>query len=137
MKYLLDTNACVAILNDRPPAVRVQMQKAVDGGDQVAVSAVVAFELWYGVAKSMLREINARKVQSFLSTIVTVLPFDEEDARTAGDIRAATESEGKPLGAYDCLIAGQALRNNLTLVTASTREFSRVKGLSWKDWSKG
>ena len=51
-------------------------------------------------------------------------------------IRAALEASGKPIGAYDLLIAGQALARQLTLVTANVSEFSRVKGLSWQDWAK-
>jgi tRNA(fMet)-specific endonuclease VapC len=135
VKYLLDTNACIALLNGHPPSVREQLKKAQAAGDQVAVPAIVAFELWYGVLKSSLREPNTRKLESFLATIVSVLPFDEEDARVAGDIRASMETQGKPIGAYDFLIAGQAMRHSMTLVTANTNEFSRVKGLSWQDWS--
>jgi tRNA(fMet)-specific endonuclease VapC len=65
-----------------------------------------------------------------------LLPFEDEDARAAGEIRAILEAVGKPIGAYDLLIAGQALRRNFTLVTADVAEFKRVKGLAWQDWSK-
>jgi tRNA(fMet)-specific endonuclease VapC len=46
------------------------------------------------------------------------------------------EAAGKPIGAYDLLIAGQALRHSLTLITANCREFGRIKGLEWEDWAK-
>ena len=62
--------------------------------------------------------------------------FEEEDAKTAGAVRASLEAAGRPIGAYDLLMAGQALRNRVTLVTANAREFSRVKGLDWEDWGK-
>jgi tRNA(fMet)-specific endonuclease VapC len=65
-----------------------------------------------------------------------LLPFEEEDARSAGSIRAALQASGTPIGAYDLLVAGQALARQLTLVTAHVSEFSRVKGLSWQDWAK-
>jgi tRNA(fMet)-specific endonuclease VapC len=65
-----------------------------------------------------------------------VLPFEDADARVAGSVRAVLEGTGKPIGAYDVLMAGQALRHQLTLVTANVAEFSRVKGLSWQDWGK-
>jgi len=58
------------------------------------------------------------------------------DARSAGRVRAAWEAAGKPIGAYDLLIAGQALRHRVTLVTANANEFARVKGLVWEDWAK-
>jgi tRNA(fMet)-specific endonuclease VapC len=75
-------------------------------------------------------------VRTFLAGPIRLLPFDEEDARAAGMIRAATESLGRPIGAYDLLIAGQALRHEMTLVTANVREFRRVKGLEWQDWAR-
>jgi tRNA(fMet)-specific endonuclease VapC len=50
-------------------------------------------------------------------------------------VRAGLEKGGIPVGAYDLLIAGQALRRGLTVVTASTPEFSRVAGLGWEDWT--
>jgi tRNA(fMet)-specific endonuclease VapC len=61
---------------------------------------------------------------------MVLLPLDEQDARFAGSIRAALQASGTLIGAYDILIAGQALARQLTLVTASVSEFSRVKGLS-------
>ena len=44
---------------------------------------------------------------------------------------------GAPIGAYDLLIAGQARRRGLTLVTANVSEFGRVSGLAWEDWASG
>jgi len=51
-------------------------------------------------------------------------------------IRADLESIGKPIGAYDLLIAGQAIRNKLTLITANLSEFARIKELAWADWGR-
>jgi tRNA(fMet)-specific endonuclease VapC len=135
VNYLLDTNACIALINGTPAAVRSRFHKATGGG-QIYVPAVVTFELWYGVAKSAGPALNAQRLETFLSGPVIELPFDDEDARVAGSIRAALEASGKPIGAYDLLIAGQALARQLTLVTANVSEFSRVKGLSWQDWAK-
>jgi tRNA(fMet)-specific endonuclease VapC len=136
MSYLLDTNACIALINGMPALVRSRFQKAAGGGAQVCISAVVTFELWYGVGKSRRPETNTQRLETFLTGPVIVLPFDDEDARVAGSIRAALEVSGKPIGAYDVLIAGQALARELTLVTANVSEFSRVKGLSWQDWAR-
>ncbi len=136
MTFLLDTNACIALINGKPPAVRTRLKKALDGGSQLFVSSVVAFELWYGVEKSAQRETNAKRVEIFFAGPVSLLPFEEEDARVAGRVRAALEKAGRPMGAYDLLIAGQALRHKLTLVTANAKEFARVSGLLWEDWSK-
>ena len=136
MNYLLDTNVCIALINGAPASVRSHFQKAARANSQIYVSSVVTFELWYGVAKSTRTALNTGRLQMFLSGPMSVLPFDDDDAGAAGSIRAALEVLGKPIGAYDVLIAGQALVRQLVLVTANVAEFSRVKGLSWQDWAK-
>jgi tRNA(fMet)-specific endonuclease VapC len=65
-----------------------------------------------------------------------LLAFAGPDADAAGELRAALETAGKPIGAYELLIAGQALHHKLTLVTANLKEFARVKGLVREDWAK-
>ena len=136
MTYLLDTNACIALINERPLSVRARLHRALGEGAAVHVSAVAVFELWYGVSKSLRREVNTRLLLGFLSGPVGQMAFDEQDARVAGELRANLESVGRPIGEYDLLIAGQALRHKITLITANGREFGRAKGLSWEDWSK-
>ena len=136
MKYLLDTNACIALINRTSAAVRSHSQKALNGGERIYVSSIVTFELWYGVAKSVRQAHNARQLEAFLAGPIILLPLDHEDAKAAGSIRAALQASGTPIGAYDVLIAGQALARQLTLVTANVSEFSRVKGLTWQDWAK-
>lgn len=136
MNYLLDTNACIALIRGTPASVRTRFQAAVSTGGTVYVSSVAAFELGYGVAKSARPALNGQRVKTFFSGPVTPLPFDHQDAEVAGAIRAQLESVGKPVGAYDLLIAGQARRRDFTLVTANVREFARIDGLTWQDWSK-
>ena len=136
MKYVLDTNACIALINGKPTAVRIRFQDAIARGAELNVSSVVVFELWYGVAKSAQQESNTSRLETFLAGPISLLSFDEEDARAAGRIRAAVEKAGRPIGAYDLLIAGQAVRHKLTLVTANGKEFARVKGLVCEDWAK-
>ena len=134
MTYLLDTNACIAIINGNPPRIRSRLDRALSSGADVCVSSVVLFELWYGVAKSA-RRANAKRIELFMSGPIAPLPFDDADAQSAGQLRAELESAGKPIGAYDVLIAGQALRHSFTLVTANAREFRRIKSLAWQDWA--
>jgi tRNA(fMet)-specific endonuclease VapC len=136
VKYLLDTNACIALINNKTPLVRTRFQRALAAGATVWVPSVAAFELWYGVAKSARPEPNTRLVETFFEGPVSLLAFEPEDAKVAGRVRAILESAGKPIGAYDLLIAGQALRHEMTLITANGREFGRVKGLEWDDWAK-
>lgn len=135
MSYLLDTNAVVALLRNKPTAVRERYREAEASGDYLAVSSVVLFELWYGVEKSTQVRENTERLRIFLSGGLDLLDFDDQDAQTAGGVRAVLEKSGNSIGAYDLLIAGQALRRGLSVVTANTAEFSRVPGLDWVDWT--
>lgn len=136
MSYLLDTNACIALLNGEPAAVRRRFDAVLRSGRSVYVPSVVLFELWYGVHKSARPASNAQRLDLFLAGPISILPFEDSDAQAAGVIRAELEKLGKPIGAYDLLIAGQAARHDCIVVTANSSEFRRVRSLQWEDWSK-
>jgi tRNA(fMet)-specific endonuclease VapC len=135
VNYLLDTNAVIALLKNNPATVRNRLRRVVSEGASIAVPSVVMYELWYGVARSARRRENAERLRVFLAGNVNIVPFDEDDAAAAGDLRAALETVGTPIGPYDLLIAAQALRSRTTLVTANASEFARVNGLIWQDWT--
>jgi tRNA(fMet)-specific endonuclease VapC len=134
VNYLLDTNAVVALLRGKPAEVRDRYRAAGAGGHYLAVSSVVLFELWYGVEKTQVPQ-NRERLRVFLSGGLDLLAFDDEDAQAAGGIGATMEKSGTLIGPYDLLIAGQAVRRGMTVVTANTTEFARVAGLSWEDWT--
>jgi len=129
MRYLLDTNAIIALLNDTtsPIARRVRRYTPRD----IGISAVVMHELYYGAFKSQRVGKNVARVDALQ---FPVLELDQDDARQAGEIRAHLASKGTPIGPYDVLIAGQAKARKLTLVTHNTTEFVRVPGLKVEDW---
>ncbi len=135
MNYLLDTNVCIELINGTSSKVRARFIQAAQRKAALVTSSIVAHELWYGVAKSALVAQNARALAAFLGSDVPVLDYSEQDARAAGEIRATLERQGKRIGEYDTLIAGQAFSRNLVLVTANIREFGRVKGLIVEDWT--
>ncbi len=135
IEYALDTDACIALINGSSVPVRRRFKQALADRSVVCVSSVALHELWYGVAKSERRDYNTERVQAFLAGPIHVVPFDDADARAAGEVRALLERERRPIGAYDSLLAGQAVRRGFTLVTANIREFERVDGLMWEDWS--
>ncbi len=131
IKWLLDTNACIAIMNNHPPSVKTKlMEQAVA---DVAISAISLYELQYGVSKSNKVEQNQKTLAAFLQYI-QVLEWTEECAGVAGKLRAELEKAGRPVGPYDLLIAAQALAADATLVTHNTKEFSHVKALKLVDW---
>jgi tRNA(fMet)-specific endonuclease VapC len=128
----LDTNAVIAVLNQRDSPVRARIDAAIEQGRTFAISSIVLFELRYGAAKSPHPERNAQRIADFLAGPIEILPFGPEDAEEAGDIRAALERVGTPIGPYDVLVAAQARRRDAVLVTA---EFSRVPRLRSEDWT--
>ena len=129
MRYLLDTNAVIILLNDARSklAVRVRREKPVD----IVMSAIVAHELFYGAFKSQRVTKNLALLDALQFATVE---FDKEDARRAGELRAILAAKGAPIGPYDALVAGQAMARNLILVTHNTSEFERVPGLRIEDW---
>ena len=128
MTYLLDSNVVIAVLKSNVRVIGKLESLAVN---DVAVSALVIHELYYGAYKSQ-RQTDNLKVLDRLQ--FNVLEFDREDAMCAGQIRADLAVQGKIIGAYDVLIAGQALNRGLTLVTRNVGEFSRVDGLNVENW---
>ena len=133
--YLLDTNACIALINGTEINVRRRFTRALARESVILLSSIVAFELWYGVAKSQRKHSNTQRLETFLGGPLEWALFDEDDARAAGTVRAELETVGRPVGAYDVLLAGQARRRGATVVTSNTKEFARVRGLKWEDWA--
>ena len=129
MRYLLDANAVIALLNGKSSktAQRARRERVGD----VAVSAIVAHELFYGAFKSRRAAQNLVLIDALQ---FVVLEFDKEDARQAGEVRALLAAKGTPIGPYDVLIAGQAVARDMILVTHNTQEFGRVMGLQIEDW---
>ena len=134
-RYLIDTNACIALISGTEINVRRRFQRALARKSVILLSSIVAFELWYGVGKSQRKDSNTQRLETFFAGPLEWAPFDEDDARAAGTVRAELEAVGKPVGAYDVLLAGQARRRGATLVTSNAKEFARVHGLKWEDWA--
>jgi tRNA(fMet)-specific endonuclease VapC len=132
--FCLDTNIVIGIINGRATTVEARFRETV-GRAPLMLSAVVLFELRYGYAKSDRRSRMEALLATFLAPGVDVVPFDADDAAEAGDIRAALEAQGTPIGPYDILIAAQARRRGAALVTLNRREFERVPGLIVTDWA--
>jgi tRNA(fMet)-specific endonuclease VapC len=130
LQFMLDTNLCIRVLRDRPPALR---QRFTAEEKTLCISSVVLHELLYGAAKSARPVENRREVEQFAARL-SVLPFDDAAADHAAEIRVALQRRGEPIGAYDLLIAGHARSQGLTVVTANLGEFSRVAGLHCEDW---
>jgi tRNA(fMet)-specific endonuclease VapC len=130
MRFLLDTNAVISILNSPRGPVATRLRHHAT--DAVGTSSIVQHELYFGAFNSARRDLNLQRLGLLR---LPVLDFGAEDAREAGRIRALLEKRGRPIGAYDVLIAGQALARGCVVVTANAREFARVPDLLHENWS--
>lgn len=133
----LDTNVVIAAISGRTSPVRQRLLQTLVDGEIVGLPSIVLYEMWYGIKKSARPKQNAGNLSDFLALDVTLWAFAPDDAEEAGDIRAALERAGTPIGPYDILIAAQARRRNALLVTANAAEFARVPGLQTEDWAAG
>ena len=130
---MLDTNTCIALVNQEANFLRVALHLDKVDRAQVLVSAVTVGELAYGVARSARRAANEGKLDRFISEF-EVVGFDEAAARAYGSVRQALASSGEPIGPLDTMIAAHALAVGATVVTNNTREFRRVARLKVVDW---
>jgi tRNA(fMet)-specific endonuclease VapC len=128
VKYLLDTNGVIGLLDGHPRLLRnVRARRTSD----IGLSVIVAHELYFGAHRGGHAAFNLARIDALQFEPV---PFDWDDARLAGAIRAQLATRGTPIGAYDLLIAAQARSRDVTLITHNVSEFSRVPGLRWEDW---
>jgi len=130
LRYMLDTDICIYVIKKRPESIRLRFN---DDADRLSISAVTLAELLYGVEKSAKPAENLQAVQAFTARL-DVLPFTDRAASHFGQIRAALERVGRPIGAYDLMIAGHARSEGLVLVTNNVREFKRVEGIVVENW---
>jgi tRNA(fMet)-specific endonuclease VapC len=130
LRYMLDTNLCIRVLRDKPPAARDRFNREADG---LCISSVALMELFYGAEKSARPEHHRRAIEDFAARL-DILAFDAPAAAHAAEIRADLERRGQPIGAYDLQIAGHARSQGLTVVTGNVAEFRRVDGLRAEDW---
>jgi tRNA(fMet)-specific endonuclease VapC len=131
IRYMLDTNACIGVINNRPPSLRERLLQIAP--TEVAISQIVHYELAFGVCNSSQPEKNQANLLHFLK-YVQVLAWGEEQAMVAAQIRCDLMRKGQPIGPYDTLIAAHARSINAILISHNTREFTRVHGLQVEDW---
>ena len=132
MKYLLDTNICIYIINEKPEKVlqKFEQYPVSDFG----ISSITHAELQYGVEKSTNTNTNQVALDEFLLPL-TILPFHGKKLVTRyGEIRTSLESKGKTIGPLDMLIAAHALSLDLTIISNNIKEFSRIPNLNCENW---
>ena len=132
MRFMLDTNICIYIINEKPPSVVGRFRSFAIG--DIGISAITLAELEYGAAKSTQPKRNREALEQFISPL-EVGAFDAKATNAYGRIRTTLEKRGTPIGAMDLLIAAHAITLGATLITNNKREFERVSGLKIENWA--
>lgn len=130
LRYMLDTNICIEVLNRRTPELLARFNQFAD---ELAISTIVLAELHFGAEKSLRPAMNLQAIESFAARL-NVLPFSAKAASHFGAIRADLQRAGTPIGIQDTFIAAHARAEALIVVTNDRREFDRVPGLQVEDW---
>ncbi|WP_348760010.1 type II toxin-antitoxin system tRNA(fMet)-specific endonuclease VapC [Candidatus Methylocalor cossyra] len=131
IRYMLDTNACIGVINGNPPSLRERLLQV--SPREVAVSQIVRYELEFGVCNSKQQQRNRANLTHFLK-YVQVLDWSDAQSIEAANVRCELARKGQPIGPYDTLIAAHARSLKAVLVSHNTREFGRVDGLRLEDW---
>jgi tRNA(fMet)-specific endonuclease VapC len=133
-RFLLDTNICIFIRQNRYSSVTDRFKKLQPG--DAAISVITYGELAYGAEKSQQRDVALRGLNALLR-FLPVLPLPENGARAYGSIRSQLERKGNSISSNDLWIAAHAVSAGLILVTNNEREFRRVGGLTVENWTAG
>ena len=131
--YLLDT----CVISDFLRGHVLTTKRCLEQSPSVLhISALTYFEMSYGFVKAPWAKQQYRDALSSLMETLQVLPFSTKESVEAAKIRHFLTTQGKPIGAYDVLIASTALANNCIMVTANEREFRRVPDLTVENWRR-
>jgi len=132
LKYLLDTNICVYLLNGN---ALLKSKVAEAGISSIAVCNSILAELYFGAYNSRKTAENLQRIERFKKEL-TVLSDSEESAILFGRIKAELKSKGFMIEDFDILIASIAFSNNCVLITNNDKHFSRIEGLQTDNWLK-
>lgn len=127
--YLLDTNICIALLNENPQAVT----KFNRFFSQCYLSIIVVAELYKGVYCSQQVAKNLDILAQF-TELLPVEPFGIEAAIEFGKIQSELRKIGKPTGEFDALIAAVACSRDDILVTNNIKDFINIPNLKLYNW---
>jgi tRNA(fMet)-specific endonuclease VapC len=117
-----DSDFLIDALRGRDPArKRIELELRAGG---LATTAITAFELRSGARTAR----ESEKVETLLAAL-SILPFDDDCAIEAAEVRHQLEKRGEKIGMADYLIAGTCIARGAVLLTHNRAHFSRVTGL--------
>jgi len=132
LKYLLDTNICIYLLNGNE-SLKKRVREI--GVFSISISNVTLAELYFGAYNSKKVDKNLQRINLFKKNLA-VYSDSDESAEAFGQFKSRSRSEGKIIDDFDILIASIAFTNNCVLVTNNPNHFERIEGLQIENWMK-
>jgi tRNA(fMet)-specific endonuclease VapC len=133
--YLFDTDIVSNLVKKRPSPYLIERLRLIPQEEQY-ISSITIGEIVYGAYKSDQKEKHLTQLKDKLIPLVQLIPFDEKEAVTYGEIRSILEKSGTLLNDTDLMIAATAVANNLVLITGKEKHFSVIKNLQVENWLK-
>ena len=133
--YMLDAFICSFIMREQPISFLQTLQSKVAQQHRVVISAITYAEIQYGAIGRKASPKHQELVNGFMHRLDAVLPWDMAAVDASAKVKKQLSDQGTPIGANDTAIAGHAMAIGCVLVTNNIREFSRVEGLTYEDWS--
>ena len=131
MRYMLDTNICIYIINNKPPKIINRFKKEYIGN--IVISSITLAELKFGAYNSGNPSKNLSAITKFTSPI-EVLEFNEVASDYFGQVKSHLKASGNMIGQFDMLISAHALQESCILITNNIKEFERVPNLIVENW---
>lgn len=133
MRYLLDTSVYSQPLRNKP--VHVALTRWQEAGDnQCAIAAVTSAEIEWG----LYYEDNAArwtKYSALLENRLTCFSTNDGVWSLFAKMKARQRRISEFVSDLDLLIAATGRAHDLIVATLNTKDFSRIEGLAWEDWS--
>lgn len=135
MAVLIDASILIEAERGR---LRLEPHVGRHEDEEAFLSVITASELLHGVHRASRPDVRAKR-SAFVEGILErfpLLPVDLACARAHAQIWAELRQAGTIIGPHDLWLAATCVAHGLTMVTANTREFERVPGLTFEVWSE-
>jgi len=130
LKYLLDTNICIYLINGN--AELISKIRAI-GLSSIRICNATLSELYFGAYRSQHVDLNTVNILNFKRNL-TIYSDSVDSAQQFGRIKSVLKSKGSIIEDFDIVIASIAIANNCVLVTNNVKHFKRIEELSVENW---
>jgi tRNA(fMet)-specific endonuclease VapC len=134
--FLLDTNIISGLMRAPDGVIARRLAQSLQPlpQAQLGTSVVVDCELRFGLAKNPSSKLH--HAYRLTMSALKLFELQSDVAQRYADLRHYLETQGRPIGPNDMLIAAHALALSATLVTDNETEFLRVPGLRVENWAR-